>query len=50
MMKIIDEMEIAVRMEDISAIPFIMERLHREYDTVNPLLQKELDAMKIKAD
>ena len=50
MMKIIDEMEIAVRMEDMPAIPSIIEKLHKEYDTVSPLLYKELDAMKIKAD
>jgi CheY-like chemotaxis protein len=50
MMKIIDEMEIAVRMEDIPAIPSIMEKLHKEYDAIVPLLRKELNAMKIKAD
>jgi CheY-like chemotaxis protein len=50
MMKIVDEMEIAVRIEDIPAIPSIMEKLHKEYDTVNPLLRKELHAMRIKAD
>lgn len=50
MMKIIDEMEITVRMEDIPAMPSLMEKLQKEYDTVAPLLTKELDTMKIKAD
>lgn len=49
MMKIVDEMEIAVRMEDVPAIPSIVDKLYKEFDIVNPLLRKELSAMKIKA-
>jgi HPt (histidine-containing phosphotransfer) domain-containing protein len=49
MMKIIDEMEVAVRMEDIGVISSIIDKLHKEYEMVSPLLRKELNAMKIKA-
>jgi CheY-like chemotaxis protein len=50
MMKIIDEMEIAIRMEDIPAIPSIIEKLYKEYDVITPLLRKELKSMKIRAN
>ena len=48
MMKIINEMEIAVRMEEMHTIPAIINRLHEEYDIIAPLLRKELSEMKIK--
>jgi CheY-like chemotaxis protein len=48
MMKIIDEMEVFVRMEDMDKIPTAIHRLYKEYDVISPLLRKDLQAMKVK--
>ena len=48
MMKIINEMEISVRMEETYAISASIDKLSKEYNIVAPLLRKELSEMKIK--
>ena len=49
MMRIIDEMEIFIRLEDTKKIPLTIEQLHKEYEVVAPLIRKELKAMKLEA-
>lgn len=48
MMKAADEIEVGVRMADTQKIAFSIENLYKEYDVVAPLLQKDLNKMKIK--
>jgi CheY-like chemotaxis protein len=49
MMKIVEEMELFIRMEDLNKIPLAIEKLQREYELVAPLLTKELSKMKVRA-
>jgi CheY-like chemotaxis protein len=49
MMRIINEMELFVRLEDTDKIPMAIERLHKEYEVVVPLIRKELNDMKLEA-
>jgi CheY-like chemotaxis protein len=49
MMKIVEEMELFIRMEDIHKIQMAVEKLQKEYDVVASLLAKELSKMKVRA-
>jgi CheY-like chemotaxis protein len=49
MMKIVEEMELFIRMEDVHKIQMAVEKLQKEYDVVASLLAKELGKMKVRA-
>ncbi len=48
MMRVADEIEAYVRLEDIQKISFSIETLYKEFEVVVPLLRKELNQMKVK--
>jgi HPt (histidine-containing phosphotransfer) domain-containing protein len=48
MMKIVEEMELFIRMEDVHKIQMAVEKLQKEYDVVASLLSKELGKMKVR--
>lgn len=48
MMRIVDEIEMFIRLEDYNKIPMAVDRLYKEYELVGPLLEKELEELKTR--
>lgn len=46
MIRIVDEIELFVRTEDTSQLPFVLDQLNKEYELIYPLIKMELEKMR----